>query len=138
MNRDSGDREGDRVLAAPILRFDLGEQLNRLREKPSYAAGTPTGETLVKEPDLRVVLMALRGGGRLEEHRASGPISVQTLQGRIRLRAAQQTLELSAGELLALEPGIPHDVEAVEDAAFLLTIGRTTYQHVSDHHERRA
>ena len=47
-----------------------------------------------------------------------------------------ERVELATGQLLALEPGIPHDVEAIEDSAFLLTIGRTTYEHVSDWHER--
>lgn len=121
-----------------MLRFRLGHELDQLRRLPSYASGKPTGKTLVKEPDLRIVLMALKAGARLEEHDASGPCSVQGIEGILRLRLRDAAVELAAGELLALEPGIPHDVEALEDAAFLLTIGRTLYEHVSDHHEPRA
>jgi quercetin dioxygenase-like cupin family protein len=133
----SPQRHG-RVLAAPVLRFDLQEELDQLRHQEGYPTGAPTGRTLVKEPDLRVVLMALKTGGRLEKHDASGPISIQAIEGHLRLLLPDQTVELDAGQLLALEPGIPHDVEATEDSAFLLTIGRTTYQHVSDRHEPRS
>jgi FAD/FMN-containing dehydrogenase len=57
----------DRVLSAPVLRFDLEAQLARLRRQGSYKRGAPTGKTLVKEPDLRIVVMALRSGGRLAQ-----------------------------------------------------------------------
>jgi quercetin dioxygenase-like cupin family protein len=120
------DREA-RALAAPVLTFDLRAELEDLRAQPSYQNAAPAGRTLVKEPDLRIVLMALRAGGRLEEHRASGPISVQALVGRLRLHLPDGSAEIGTGELLALEPDIRHDVEAIEDCAFLLTIGRTTY-----------
>lgn len=130
----SGDR-AHRDLAGPVLTFDLKEELDGLRRRPLYGTGAPSGRTLVKEPDLRIVLMALKAGGRLEEHDASGPISVQVLEGRVRMRLRDQDVEISAGRLLTLQPDILHDVEAMEDSAFLLTIGRTYYQHVSDHHE---
>jgi quercetin dioxygenase-like cupin family protein len=119
-----------------VLRFDLQAELAELRGRQSYPERKPTGKTLVKEPDLRIVLMALKAGARLEEHDASGPISVQALEGHLRLRVPEGAVDLNAGEMVALEPNIPHDVEGLSDAAFLLTIGRTTYENVSDHHER--
>ena len=127
----------DRMLSAPVLRFDLHQELDQLRQSQSYESGKPAGTTLVKGPDLRIVLMTLRAGARLEKHRASGPISVQGLEGTLRLRLADTAVELTAGEMVALEAHISHDVEAMEDAAFLLTIGRTTYEQVSDRHEPR-
>jgi quercetin dioxygenase-like cupin family protein len=42
--------------------------------------------------------------------------------GRIQVRARGRTFDLGAGSLLALDRGIPHDVEALEESAFLLTI----------------
>jgi quercetin dioxygenase-like cupin family protein len=126
------------VLAAPVLRFDLSTELERLRRQRSYENGAPSGGTLVKEPDLRIVLIALSAGGRMEKHRASGPISIHAIEGHLRLQLPDGRVELTAGQLLALEPSISHDVEAIEDSAFLLTIGQTAYKSVSDHHEPRA
>ena len=38
--------------------------------------------------------------------------------------ANQRTFDLPLGALLALDHGWPHDVEAIEDSAFLLTLPR--------------
>jgi len=58
----------------------------------------------------------------MSEHRAEGRISIQALQGHLRVHLQDQKLELPAGRLLALDCGLPHDVEALEESAFLLTI----------------
>ena len=128
-------KHGGRALAAPVLSFSLRTEVEQLRQQQSYQNGEPSGRTLVKEPDLRVVLLALRAGARLKEHHAPGPISIQVIEGPIRVSLPAESVDLTAGQLLALESGVRHDVEAIEDSAFLLTIGRTTYEHVSELHE---
>lgn len=50
------------------------------------------------------------------------PNSIHVLAGHIKVRAGERTFDLPAGRLLALDQGVPHDVEAVEERAFLLTI----------------
>lgn len=106
-----------------IPTVDLSAELARLRDTGRWAGGR-CAKTLVKEADLRVVLVALRRGARLDEHRAPGPITIQSLAGRLRLRLGGRAVELPAGGLIALERGAPHAVEALEDGAFLLTIGQ--------------
>jgi quercetin dioxygenase-like cupin family protein len=128
-------KHGGRALEAPVLSFSLRTEVEQLRQQQSYQNGEPSGRTLVKEPDLRVVLLALRAGARLKEHHASGPISIQVIEGPIRVSLPAESVDLTAGQLLALESGVRHDVEAIGDSAFLLTIGRTTYEHVSELHE---
>ena len=59
---------------------------------------------------------------RMHEHKTAARISVQTLTGHIRLRLPDRTVELPAGQLLVLDQCVPHDVEAEEDSAFLLTL----------------
>ncbi len=58
----------------------------------------------------------------MEEHRAPGRLSLQTLTGRLRLQVHDQTIDLPAGHVLVLDPDVAHDVEALEESAFLLTI----------------
>jgi quercetin dioxygenase-like cupin family protein len=79
-------------------------------------------QDLVKFDDIRVVLSVLRAAMRIPEHTTEERISVQVLEGRIRLNAAGRTFDLREGNLLALDQGSSHDVEALEDSAFLLTI----------------
>jgi quercetin dioxygenase-like cupin family protein len=44
------------------------------------------------------------------------------LSGHMRLNACGRTFNLMPGSLLALDKGASHDVEALEESAFLLTI----------------
>jgi quercetin dioxygenase-like cupin family protein len=79
-------------------------------------------EEIVKYSDLRIVLIAMKANTRMHEHTAAGRISVHTLEGHIRLHLPERVVDLPVGHLLALDHCVPHDVEAYEDSAFLLTL----------------
>lgn len=106
----------------PALSFDLNAEIESLRKESAWQGGR-NSKTLVKHPDFRVILTALQSKAILHEHKTVGAISVQTVAGHIRIRALDQVFDLPAGRLLALSGGVPHDVEALEESAFLLTIG---------------
>jgi quercetin dioxygenase-like cupin family protein len=109
-------------LAETLQVVDLQAELAQLRLERGYREGERNANTLVKGDNFRIVLTALRAGNRLHEHEAAGWISIQAVAGRLRVHAAGQTVELPSGHLLALAGGIRHDVEALADSAFLLTI----------------
>ena len=109
------------TLAAPHLEFDLAQELSQLRREPAWSSGQ-NAKTLVKYDDLRVVLIVLKAGGRIAGHQTEGRISIHTLQGEVRVKAQNEAFDLPAGHLLTLDHGVPHDVEAVAESAFLLTI----------------
>ena len=119
----AGHESIEGTLSGPLLQFDLAGELDQLHRDESWLQ--PTGrssKTLVKHPDLRIVLIAMKGNTRMHEHSAAGRISVHSLNGHIRLRLPDQVVDLPAGRLLALDQCVPHDVEATEDSAFLLTL----------------
>ena len=64
----------------------------------------------------------MRTRARLPGHQTEGRISIQTVAGHIQVRAQGRTFHLPTGTLLALDQGLPHEVEALEESAFLLTI----------------
>jgi quercetin dioxygenase-like cupin family protein len=76
----------------------------------------------VKHPDLRIVLIAMKANSRMHEHTATARISMQSLGGHLRLHLPERVVDLPAGYLLVLDQCVPHDVEATEDSAFLLTV----------------
>ncbi len=102
--------------------FDLGSTAATLAAERTQDLQDRQGSTLVKQPNLRVVLQTMRAQDHLHEHTAPGPITVHVLQGQIRFQARDEVIYLRPGELLALPPAVPHAVEAVEDSVFLLTI----------------
>jgi quercetin dioxygenase-like cupin family protein len=114
-------------MAAPFLEFDLASEVDQLHREPGWQSGQ-NAKTLVKFDNLRIVLMALKAHARIPGHHTEGRISIHAVSGHIQVRAEGRTFDLPAGTLLALDQGLPHDVEALEDSAILLTIawpGRT-------------
>ena len=103
--------------------FDLAALEKEMRAEEAYSRNGHTARTLIHEPDLRVVLIVLKAGNRIEKHKAKGPSSIQTVSGALRLELESRTVDPPAGALLALDKDAPHDVEAGPDSALLLTIG---------------
>ena len=104
-----------------MLTFDLNGEIERLRNEDAWQGGR-NSKTLVKNADFRIVLTVLQANSRLHEHKAAGRISVQTVAGHIRIHVEDNVIDLSAGHLLALDRALLHDVLALENSAFLLTI----------------
>jgi len=110
-------------LAKPRLRFNMAEEIGQLHQQESWQRETGrSSKTLVKYPDFRLVLVAMKSDTIMKEHRAEGRISIHTLAGHLRVKLENEVVEVPEGELLALDCGIPHDVEATKESAFLLTI----------------
>ncbi|MEO8592339.1 MAG: hypothetical protein ABI759_03375 [Candidatus Solibacter sp.] len=105
----------------PFLTFDLAEQIAQLRQEPYWQSGR-NSKTIVKYEDLRVVLTAIQAKTTIHEHHSAGRISVQTVQGHLHMHADGKDFDLPAGHVLVLDRAMPHDVVAIEDSAFLLTI----------------
>ena len=108
-------------MAAPFLEFDLPAEIHRLKAETTWSTGH-NARTLVKYDGLRVVLIALQREARLPEHQTEGRVSVQVISGHIQVRASGRTFNLHSGALLTLDPGIRHDVTAIDESAVLLTI----------------
>ena len=105
--------------------FVLETEIAALESRKPWQQGM-TSKTLLKTDDLRIVLIVMQAGARMEEHHSDGRISVQVLRGAIRTRMQEHLVDLTPGQLLALDRSIKHDVEAREDSAFLLTIAWPT------------
>lgn len=102
--------------------LDLAEADRELREEDAYGRDGHTARTLVREPAMRIVLVVMRAGAKIAQHRSQDVASIHAISGRVRLALPARTVELPAGRLLVIAPRLAHDVEAVVDSAFLLTL----------------
>jgi quercetin dioxygenase-like cupin family protein len=109
-------------LAGPVLAFNLDDELALLHRELEWQTFGRNSKTLVKQPDLRVILSALRRGVRIAEHTTRARICVQTLSGHVRMHVGDTTLDLPQGHFVALDWGMPRYVEAIEDSGFLMTL----------------
>jgi quercetin dioxygenase-like cupin family protein len=108
-------------MADSYMEFDLSAELHRLQAETTWSTGI-NARTLIKYEDLRVVLTALKAHARLSEHKTDGRVSIHVLSGHLQVKASGRTFNLRAGGLVAFDRGIAHDVEALEESAFLITI----------------
>ena len=111
----------DGTMLKDFAQLDLvQEMLNSEQTKPWQTGHT--ARMLFKKGDFRMVLISMEKGSVLKEHHADGTISVQVLKGSLRFTTQGKAHTLHANSLVALGASIKHEVEALEESAFLLTI----------------
>ena len=75
---------------------------------------------LINESGYRMVLMSMRAGQSTPEHSTPGMVTVYALRGYITFHVGSTSCELHTGEVVSVEAGAPHRVEAHEDSALLV------------------
>lgn len=106
----------------PLTHIRIKEHLDRLKKESTWRTSDRSAVTLTKGPALRVVLLTMKKGATLREHRACGPVTIQAVSGLLRLSVGGQTLDLGPAEVAILESAIDHEVEALKESALLLTL----------------
>lgn len=106
-------------------KFSLDAQV---REHLEHAASSSTGRSSATvygghEHVLRQTLIALKAGTSLTEHENPGEATLLVLRGRVRLHSGGTSWDGIAGDLLII-PQERHSLEALENAAALLTVAK--------------
>ena len=111
--------------AGPEHRVELTQVLGALRSEPHDGKDKHRQITIFRRGELRLVLFAFEAGGRLAAHHAPGFVVVHALRGAIQVQTPSETHELTAGQMVVLDPAVVHDVAAHEEADVLLTVSLT-------------
>lgn len=122
MTKSNRESLGERTLRAPLLSFSINDEIEKLLKEPGWLNGDRNAVTLQKNPKLRVVLISLRKGASLLEHKVEGPITILVLSGNINFIVGEEKVNAKTNGMIVLERAIPHDVEALENSTFILTI----------------
>lgn len=101
----------------------LVDLVGNLLEKARSASAGRSAQTVHGGQDhhLRQTVIALAGGRALGEHESPGEATLQVLEGTVRLHAGDETWEGAVGDFVLIPP-VRHDLEAVTDAAVLLSV----------------
>jgi quercetin dioxygenase-like cupin family protein len=125
MGTDASETPRERAhhVTDPLIEVDLATELAALRASDSYQAADHAAKVIAKQPGIRVLLIALKPGGRMHEHRADGAITAQGVDGHIEFTVGVRAVALSRGRLLTVAAGLPHSVTGIDVSALLLTMG---------------
>ena len=114
--------EGDRVLNAELVEMNLYHFIDQIKNEKTWQTSDRNSVTIFKSPTLRIVLMGLHENAELKTHKANGVISVQVIEGKIDFSTANKTSRMEKGQMIALQENIMHEVKALTDSFFLLTL----------------
>jgi len=106
-----------------MIEATIADEIRQVRAASKWGGGDRHLESLVKGDGLNVALVMLKKGARLNQHANRAPFSVQVVEGSIAFIASGERRLIGPGRILAVRRGLPHAVEAIEDSAFILTLG---------------
>jgi quercetin dioxygenase-like cupin family protein len=121
-NDDRLRRPPSERFAGDVHVYSLRDALAKLRAEDHPARDGHRQITLLHRPPVTQVLFSFAAGGHLDQHSASGLVTIHVIEGRLRVAAGGADHELEAGRLIVLDADVPHDVRAVEASAMLLTV----------------
>lgn len=107
---------------SPCTTFDLATEARELQAAELWHDRGLNTRTLLNLSDLRLVLIAVKSGHRIERHQTNLRLNLTTFTGHVQLTVNGETVDLPAGHVLVLDPAVPHDVEALEDSVILLSL----------------
>jgi quercetin dioxygenase-like cupin family protein len=115
--------QGVAVPTQPI-QISLDDETEALRNNPEWLSGIAR-KNLIHHPNFQMTLRRMKPNTRIPDHYNPGRICVQILFGHIRMHADGKTFDLRRSQCLVLDCAVVHDVEAIEESAFLLTVARS-------------
>ncbi|MBK8648518.1 MAG: cupin domain-containing protein [Gemmatimonadetes bacterium] len=111
----------DRLLDGQALVLDLAHEHAQMTALLPDKHGR-TARTILKSGALRLTLISLAPGGALPDHAASGPITVQAIEGRMQFAVDGVVHDLGPGSIISVGAHVRHAVTTEAGVTFLLTV----------------
>ncbi len=93
-----------------------------LNESIEFKSSSFNPKVLINEPNYRLMVISMRKGHTVPEHSAPGKVTIHAVQGHVTFFERETACDLHAGEIVSMEPGARHTLEAHEDSVLLVTV----------------
>ncbi len=114
--------EGDRPINAPLVLVDIETYIKQIKSEKAWEENDRNSITVFKSDKLRIVIVAMHKNAVMHTEHPKNILSIQLLQGKVKLYTDEQTITVEEDQLFVLHENISYKIEAVKKATFLLTI----------------
>ena len=101
------NKQALRPAAGGMITVKFADEIAHLKSTAEWKSADRHAVSLVKDAALNVLLMVLKKGAHLHEHRTKGPITVQVVSGSIRFSAGADQRVISGWRDGGLGPRHP-------------------------------
>ena len=105
----------------PLMDAQAGTVVS-LPQETQFAPNGIVSRTLLRTPNVRVVLFGFGEGQELTEHTSTQRALIQVLSGECEFSLGGKPRALKAGDFLHLPPNLPHALKATKQFSMLLTM----------------
>lgn len=95
-----------------------------LNQGIAYNEAKPKIEVLLETTFSKEIRILFKKGQLMKSHKAPLPIVVEVFQGEILFGVENEKMNMKAGDLIALESNIVHDLKANSDSIVRLTLSK--------------
>ena len=95
-----------------------------LLEEVTFSENKPVINVLFETEQTKEIRIALSPNQAMKEHKTAFPIVVQVVSGQIDFGVEGSKHRLKAGDMVALEGGVPHDLLAHEASVIRLSLSK--------------
>jgi quercetin dioxygenase-like cupin family protein len=103
-------------------------RLVSLAAETQYVPNGIASRTLVRTPNMRVVLFGFAEGQELSEHASTQHALVHILSGECDFTIAGAAHRMKPGDMLYMKPNAPHALKAVTQFSMLLTLSKPGFE----------
>lgn len=114
--------EGDRVIDAPYVFVDIPAFVDQIKTEKAWQKNDRNGITVFKSSELTLVITALQASAEISHNNVEAYMTVQVLEGEVRISTQDGDVDMRSGNVIAFHPGIPHSIHAITDMILLISI----------------
>ena len=112
----------EKIIDATMVYVNILHFIKVLKEEEEWKKSDRNTITLLKTNFLRAILIALQKGAVIKKQTSPQMLQLQVIEGKMNFTTDVQTIQLVAGDMIALYDGIPYTVTATEETVFILTL----------------
>ncbi len=123
-------QEVNRIIDGSLVSIDIPAIVKQIKNEKPWNESDRNAITVFKTNGLSIVLIALHKNAAMAQNIADGLMSIQVAEGEIIFSTDDESINLKANQMLALHSGILHNILAVQESVFLLTVTTSTKQFI--------